>query len=147
MFYELSKDFFKESPDAIFGVVAVRGLDNRRKPIAELGDTISLKYELPVGAYDIYTFVRPDGSGRGTDDAGLELIPEQGAGQKEQHRITEETTGALFQIDGFAGTNRDSVEKALKDFVELIANYYVKSGSSCSVATGVLDKDNRRFEF
>jgi hypothetical protein len=35
----------------------------------------------------------------------------------------------------------------MKDFTELIANNFAQSGRSCTVATGIVDKDNPRFEF
>jgi len=175
MFCEVSKEIFDRQSDEVFGAVAVRGLDNKREvpavqkmledkgehsinPIADLGNAVALKYQLPISAFDIYTFLRPDGTGRGTEDAGFELSTIGGdagqreehlltAGQREEHQITENTTGVLFTIEGSASEDRAAIEKALKDFVELIANYYVRSGHSTSVETGIVDKDNRRFEF
>lgn len=41
----------------------------------DLGNAISLKYKLPIGAHDIGTFVRVDGTGRGEEDTGLEVRP------------------------------------------------------------------------
>ena len=61
--------------------------------------------------------------------------------------MTEKTAGVLYPIDGFAGVNLDEVKAAMKDFTENLANYFARSGYSCSVATGIVDKDNRRFEF
>ena len=253
MFYEVSRDIFNALPDAVFGVVAVTGIDNTREvpaiaamleknaeecreyyaqsgtkvkedptivpyreafralginpsryscsiealmdriakgkgmpsinPAVDLGNAVSLKYKLPIGAHDIYSFVREDGSGRGTEDAGLVVRlataedtfvpfgceegeydnPEIGEAiyasghevrtrrwtwrQSEKGKMTEKTTGVLYPIDGFGSVNRDSVEKALKEFTELLANYFARSGKSLSVATGIVDKDNPRFEF
>lgn len=253
MFYEVSKDIFDKLPDAVFGVVAVTGIDNTREvpaieklladnaeachkyfeeagtkakedpvvvpyreafrelginpsryscsiealmdriakgkgmpsinPIVDLGNAVSLKYKLPIGAHDIYSFVKEDGTGRGSEDSGLEVRlataedtfvpfgaeegefdnPEVGEAvyvsghevrtrrwtwrQSEKGKISEKTTGVLFPIDGFNSINRDAVEKAMKEFVELLANYYARSGRSLSVETGIVDKDNRRFEF
>ncbi|HHW95515.1 MAG TPA: hypothetical protein GX736_06285 [Mogibacterium sp.] len=44
-------------------------------PAVDLGNAISLKYKLPIGAHDIGTFVRADGTGRGEEDTGLEVRP------------------------------------------------------------------------
>jgi hypothetical protein len=61
--------------------------------------------------------------------------------------MTEKTTGVLYPIDGFSDLNLEEVKKAMKDFTECVANYFAQSGRSCTVATGIVDKDNPRFEF
>lgn len=152
-------------------------------PAVDLGNAISLKYKIPIGAHDMNTFVRPDGTGRGCEDAGLEVRPataedtfrpfgapegefdnpEEGEvvyvsghevrtrrwtwRQSEVGKMTEKTTAVLYPIDGFSNLNLEEVNLAMKDFTELIANYFAKSGSRCTVATGLVDKDNPRFEF
>ena len=152
-------------------------------PAVDLGNAISLKYKLPIGAHDLYTFVRPDGRGRGCEDTGLEVRPAVaedtfrpfGAAedefdnpepgevvyvsghevrtrrwtwrQSEVGKMTEKTTGVLYPIDGFSDLNLEEVKKAMKDFTELVANYFAQSGRSCTVATGIVDKDHPRFEF
>lgn len=252
MYYEVSKDIFDKLPDAVFGVVAVTGIDNSKgvpaikkmlednaeechryfedagtkakedpcvvpyreafralginpsryscsiealmdriakgkgmpsiNPAVDLGNAISLKYRLPIGAHDIYTFVKEDGKGRGSSETGLEVRlasaedtfrpfgapedefdnPEVGEPvyvsghevrtrrwtwrQSEVGKMTEKTTGVLYPIDGFENSRAD-VEKAMKEFTEHLANYFARSGYSCSVATGIVDKDNPRFEF
>ena len=40
-----------------------------------------------------------------------------------------------------------TLKKAMKDFTELVANHFAQSGHSCTVATGIVDKDHPRFEF
>lgn len=152
-------------------------------PAVDLGNAISLKYRIPIGAHDMNTFVRPDGTGRGCEEAGLEVRPataedtfrpfgapegefdnpEEGEvvyvsghevrtrrwtwRQSEVGKMTEKTTAVLYPIDGFSDLNLEEVNLAMKDFTELIANYFAKSGSRCTVATGIVDKDNPRFEF
>ena len=44
-------------------------------PAVDLGNSLSLKYRIPIGAHDMYTFVRPDGTGRGAEDAGISVRP------------------------------------------------------------------------
>lgn len=152
-------------------------------PAVDLGNAISLKYKLPIGAHDMYSFVRPDGTGRGSEAAGLEVRPataedtfrpfgapegefdnpEEGEivyvsghevrtrrwtwRQSEVGKMTEKTSAVFYPIDGFSDVNKADVEKAMKDFTELVANYFAKSGSRCTVATGLVDRDNPRFEF
>ncbi len=152
-------------------------------PAVDLGNAVSLKYKLPIGAHDINSFVRPDGTGRGLEDAGIEIRaagaedhfrpfgaaegeyddPEAGEivyvsghevrtrrwawRQSEQGMMTEKTSAVFYPIDGFADLNLEDIKKAMKDFTELIANYFARSGSRCTVATGIVDRDNPRFEF
>jgi len=149
----------------------------------DLGNAVSLKYRLPVGAHDMYTFLRPDGTGRGSEDAGIEVRPateedhfrpfgatdgeyddpEPGEivyvsghevrtrrwawRQSEQGKMTGKTTAVFYPIDGFSDVNIDDIKKAMKDFTELLANYFARSGSRCTVATGMVDRDHPRFEF
>ncbi len=253
MFYEVSKEVFDKLPNAVFGLVAVTGINNAKEvpqigamldenveacnkyfdesgnkakddpcvlpyreafralginpgrytcsaealmdriakgkgmphinPAVDLGNAISLKYRIPIGAHDIYSFVRPDGTGRGTEDAGIEVRPATdddtfipfGGGdgdfdnpepgevvyvsghevrtrrwtwrQSEVGKMTEKTSAVLYPIDGFTDVNLEEVKQAMKDFTEYVANYFAQSGHSCTVATGIVDKDNRRFEF
>ena len=152
-------------------------------PAVDLGNAVSLKYRLPIGAHDMYTFLRPDGTGRGSENAGIEIRPagpddhfrpfgapegeyddpEPGEivyvsghevrtrrwtwRQSEQGKMTEKTTAVFYPIDGFSDVNLEEVKKAMKDFTELVANYFARSGSRCTVATGMVDMDNPRFEF
>ena len=67
--------------------------------------------------------------------------------QSEVGKMTEKTTGVLYPIDGFSDLNLEEVKKAMKDFTELVANYFAQSGRSCTVATGIVDRDHPRFEF
>lgn len=43
MYYEVAKEIFDKMPNAYFGAVAVRGLDNT-KPIAELEEMLQGEY-------------------------------------------------------------------------------------------------------
>ena len=152
-------------------------------PAVDLGNAISLKHKIPIGAHDMYTFVRADGTGRGAEDAGIEVRPataedhfrpfgapegeydDPEAGeivyvsgheirtrrwawrQSEQGKMQESTSAVFYPIDGFSDLNLDEIKAAMKEFTELVANYFAKSGSRCTVATGIVDKDNPRIEF
>ena len=152
-------------------------------PAVDLGNAISLKYRLPIGAHDMNTFVRADGSGRGTEGAGIEIRPatsedhfrpfgapegeyddpEDGEivyvsghevrtrrwawRQSEQGKMSDKTTAVFYPIDGFSDVNLEDIKKAMKEFTELLANYFARSGSRCTVETGIVDKDKPRLEF
>ena len=152
-------------------------------PAVDLGNSLSLKHKIPIGAHDMYTFVRPDGTGRGSADAGIQIRPatkddhfrpfgaaegeyddpEEGEivyvsgnevrtrrwtwRQSEQGKMTDKTSAVFYPIDGFAGLNLDEVKAVMKEFTELIANYFAKSGSRCTVATGIVDRENPKLEF
>lgn len=152
-------------------------------PAVDLGNALSLKYRIPIGAHDMYSFTREDGSGRGAADAGIYIRPAQsddhfrpfGAPegefddpeegeivyvsgnevrtrrwtwrQSEQGKMTEKTSAVFYPIDGFSDLNLDVVKDVRREFTELLANYFAKSGSRCTVATGLVDKDNMRIEF
>ena len=44
-------------------------------PAVDLGNALSLKNRIPIGAHDMDSFLTADGSGRGADDAGIEVRP------------------------------------------------------------------------
>lgn len=233
MYFEVAKEVFDKLPNAVFGAVAVKGLDNTKvipelaemtaagvadcaayigdaKPknldavipyreafkalginpnryscsiealmdriakgrdfpainaVVDLGNAISVKYKLPIGAHDIDTFdggleVRPATA----EDVfvtfdGQEDNPEVGevvyaTGHEVRTRrwtwrqgangmITEGTSNVLFPIDGFKDFNMAEVESAIEDFKALIAKFF----GDVEVRTVIIDADNRRFDF
>lgn len=134
-------------------------------PAVDLGNAVSIKYYLPIGAHDINSlkdeglFVRPACEGDtfvafgGTEKefpAENEIVYVSGNEvrtrnwtwrQSEIGKITEETTSILFPIDGFTDINKDKVLAARDELAELLKKYF-----GCEVITGFLDKDNREFE-
>lgn len=42
-------------------------------PAVDLGNAVSLKHRIPIGAHDMNSFTREDGSGRGEQDAGISV--------------------------------------------------------------------------
>lgn len=42
-------------------------------PAVDLGNALSLKYRIPIGAHDMNTFMSQDGVSRGADDAGISV--------------------------------------------------------------------------
>lgn len=235
MLYRISDEVFDALPNAVFGAVAVRGIDNTVKlpqlksllderiaeceqyfdgqkpkntediipyreafrnlginpsryacsiealmdriakgkgfpsinPAVDLGNAISIKYHIPIGAHDIDTLnesldVRP----ATTDDTFVAFgqeekeHPDEGEivyvsgnevrtrrwtwRQSEVGKITEETSSILFPIDGFKDFNQDKVEAAIDEFKQMIHEFW---GEDVEIRTGIVDSSNRIFEF
>ena len=232
MRFEVSKDVFDLLPDACFGVVAVRGVDNSKSypavsellhaaiaecegamagvkvkespeivpyreafralginpnkfmcsiealmtriakgkgfpeisPIVDLGNAVSLRTRLPIGAHDMGTVERalevrharegdtfvPFGGGEAETLDENEVVYVSGGQvrtrrwtwrQSEIGKITEATTDLLFPIDGFRSINYDRVLEARKELSELIESIF---GAKTDV--GMVDRDNPVFE-
>lgn len=232
MRFEVSKDVFDLLPDACFGVVVVRGVDNSRSypavsellhaaiaecegalagvkvkespeivpyreafralginpnkfmcsiealmtriakgkgfpeisPIVDLGNAVSLRTRLPIGAHDMGTVERalevrharegdtfvPFGGGEVETPDENEVVYVSGGQvrtrrwtwrQSEIGKITEATTDLLFPIDGFRSINYDRVLEARKELSELIESIF-----GAKTAVGMVDKDNPVFE-
>lgn len=236
MFYEVSGEVFDKLPNAVFGVVAVKGIDNARpvpelaellekyiaeceayfagekpkntpdvipyreafrtiginpnryacsiealmdriakgkgfpsiSPAVDLGNCISIKYHLPIGAHDIDSFIDGRLSVRAADENDVFVPfgseepdnPEPGeivyvSGNEVRTRrwtwrqgnngmITEETTNLLYPIDGFADVNMDKVEAAISDFEQYVKEFF---GDDITIITGIVNAENPRFEF
>lgn len=236
MFYEVSGEVFDKLPNAVFGVVAVKGINNAKpvpelaelldkyiaeceayfagekpkntpdvipyreafraiginpnryacsiealmdriakgkgfpsiSPAVDLGNCISIKYHLPIGAHDIDSFIDGGLSVRVADENDVFVPfgsdepdnPEPGeivyaSGNEVRTRrwtwrqgnngmITEETTNLLYPIDGFADVNMDKVEAAISDFEQYVKEFF---GDDITVVTGIVNAENQSFEF
>ena len=136
-------------------------------PIVDLGNTISIKYHLPIGAHDLDSIdegldVRMAQEGDTFIAFGEteEEVPEQGEviyasghevrtrrwtwRQSERGKITEETRAVLFPIDGFADVNKPEVLAATEEFVALLRQFF---GDGIEIETGFVDKENPCFTF
>ena len=231
MKFEIAKEIFDLLPNAYFGVVAVKGMDNTREipeleaqlaenivkceqdfagikvknaedilpyreafkaiginpnrymcsiealldriakgkgfphinAIVDMGNAVSIKYHLPIGAHDMNTVtealeVRPaqDGDTFVPFGSSEEDNPEAGEivyvadhqvrtrrwtwRQSEVGKIQESTTDVLFPIDGFTDINKDQVEAAAKELAEMASKYF---GAEAKV--GFIDKENPGF--
>ena len=130
-------------------------------PAVDLGNAISLKYIIPIGAHDVATFVDgglevrravPEdtfipfgGEGCETPDAD-EIIYASGNTvrtrrwtwrQSEIGKITDKTTDIFFPIDGFSDFNKKSVESAIELFEDTLHRMF-----NCTVKTGIVDRNN-----
>lgn len=140
-----------------------KGLPNI-SPIVDLGNAVSLKYMVPLGAHDIDTLegdieVRFSKEGDsfiplGTEETEIledgELIYSAGDNvrtrrwiwrQSEQGKITNESKNIFFPIDGFTNKNYESVMLARDELASLLKEVF-----SCDVKVGFIDKNNTEFE-
>ncbi|GAA0236074.1 B3/B4 domain-containing protein [Metaclostridioides mangenotii] len=133
-------------------------------PVVDLGNSISLKYLLPLGAHDMdlssddvsVRFSKegdkfiPFGENEPELIEGGELIYSVGEKVKtrrwiwrqgEEGKITESSKNIFFPIDGFNDRNVDKVIKARDELAKLIQEIF-----ECEVEVGFVDKDNMEFE-
>ena len=198
MKFEVYPELFQALPQACFGVVAVKGVDNTKtsskieallaeniqkceekyngkkvkeqpeilpyiNTVVDLGNAVSIQYDLPIGAHDMDTVpealcVRaakegdhftPFGSDQTeTPDLG-EIVYVSGEEvrtrrwtwrQSEIGKITEKTQNLLFPIDGFTDVNKETVLEARDLLAKLLEETF-----NCQVVTGFVDKDSPVF--
>lgn len=135
-------------------------------PIVDLGNAISLKYLLAVGAHDLANaqersiavrfsekgdLFRPMGT---LTDEGVpegELVYVSGHQvktrrfiwrQSDDGKITDLTTEYLIPLDGFIGVNEEEVLKARDEFASLLSEWF-----GASVSTGFISKESNIFKF
>lgn len=131
--------------------------------IVDMGNAVSIKYHLPIGAHDMGTIedsldVRyadaedtfiPFGNGEMEKPEEKEVVYVSGHQvrtrrwtwrQSEIGKIQESTTDVLFPIDGFVDLNKDKVEQAAKELAEMASKYF-----GVQAQVGFIDKDNRVF--
>ena len=133
----------------------------------DLGNAVSIKHRLPMGAHDLDTIdegldVRLAGEGdtfipfgsteEETPDVG-EAVYASGNEirtrrwtwrQSERGKITQETKAILFPIDGFSDVNAEEVHKAADELIDLLYRYF---GDSIEIEVGYVSKEQPRFEF
>lgn len=136
-------------------------------PIVDLGNAISIKYHLPIGAHDLDSIdegldVRPAVEGDTFIAFGEteEEVPDIGEAiyasghevrtrrwtwrQSERGKITEETKAVLFPIDGFADVNKPEVLAATEEFVTLLRRFF---GDGIEIETGFVVAEHPCFTF
>ena len=157
---------FMSSIEAMFTRVAKgKGLPHIN-PIVDLGNALSLKYVLPMGAHDIAqaegrdikvrfstiddTFI-PFGETEAEQMPDGELIYTVGNRVRTRHwiwrqselgKIGPESRDIFFPIDGFAPFNKDAILTAQAELAELCRSLF-----GCqTVKTGFVDADHPAFE-
>lgn len=133
-------------------------------PVVDLGNAISLKHLVPLGAHDVDSaagdiYVRFSEEGDRfipfgeTEEEILEkgeLIYSVGNTvktrrwiwrQSEAGKVTEDSKNIFFPIDGFQGQTSDRVLAARNELANLLQQFY-----GCEVKLGFVDQDNREME-
>lgn len=232
MKFIVSKEIFDDIPNAIFGVIIARGVDNHKKydfindmlnesikdckkyyegkvvkesapityyrdafkalginpnkfmcsiealvtrtvkkgempninTLVDLGNALSLKYNIPLGIHDIDHFSgdieikRATGSeefipfgGENVEHPDIgEVIYVSGTDVKtrrwtwrqgENSKITEDTTNIFIPLDAFV-ENKEDMLKLQNEFADILENKL-----DAKVSIGIVDKDNNEFEF
>ncbi len=134
-------------------------------PIVDLGNAVSLKYTLPMGAHDIggaaadmaVRFSKPDdtfvpfGADQAETPDADELIYAVGNQvrtrrwtwrQSEHGKISNTSADIFFPIDGFTDINKETVLIARDELCELIKEIF-----GCEVETGYVDAENPEMTF
>lgn len=133
-------------------------------PVVDLGNALSLKYLLPMGAHDIdaasgdiqVRFSRqgdlftPFGEIQAEVLEAGELIYSVGDRvktrrwiwrQSEEGKVTEASRNIFFPIDGFSDQNMDRVTAVSKELAELLVQIF-----DASVKIGMIDRATRMME-
>ncbi|MPN14037.1 hypothetical protein SDC9_161363 [bioreactor metagenome] len=156
---------FMSSIEAIITRVSKKkGLPNIN-PVVDIGNAISLKYTVPLGAHDIDsakediclrfsqigdTFV-PFGKDEPEFLEADELIYAVGNKvktrkwiwrQSEQGKITNESKNIFFPIDGFKDKNLNNIMNARDELADLLKEIF-----NCEIQVGFVDINNTEFEF
>ena len=132
--------------------------------IVDLGNALSLKYELPVGVHDIDNFINGDIQIRESDGndnfipfGGIEVEhPDVGEiiyasgnevktrrwtwRQGDRSKVTEHSKNFFIPIDGFI-SNKDKVLELQNELVK-----FLKDDLGLEVYSGIVDKEHRVFE-
>lgn len=132
-------------------------------PVVDLGNAISMKYILPVGAHDIgkldgdleVRFAGPEDSflpfgetGAERPDGG-ELVYVSGHTvktrrwiwrQSEDGKITADSRDIVFPIDGFKDSNGEAVATAARELARLLEQFF-----GCGVRFGYVNRDSLTF--
>ena len=133
-------------------------------PVVDLGNAISLKYTLPMGAHDLgnenedicIRFAK-DGDIFLPFGADKEEIPDAGEviyavgqqvrtrrwtwRQSENGKITDESTNIFFPIDGFSNFNREQLIIARDELNSLIKQIF-----NCETIVGIVDANHPEME-
>lgn len=138
---------------------------SRINAAVDLGNAVSLKYKLPIGAHDIDTMngeisVRYSQAGDYFIPFGCpeneivdenEIVYSSGNSvrtrkwiwrQSEEGKITEQTKNIFYPIDGFTDINKDTLLAAQRELSDLLEQVF-----GCTVRLGWVDAENRTCSF
>ena len=152
------------SMEALFTRIAKGKEMPHINPIVDLGNAVSLKYTLPMGAHDLGgnsedicirlskpgdTFLPFGGEAEETPDSG-EIVYAVGRQvrtrrwtwrQSEHGKITLASTDIFFPIDGFTDLNREQVLAAREELQALVKQIF-----GCEAAVGLVDAEHSEME-
>ncbi len=132
--------------------------------LVDLGNALSLKYNIPLGIHDIDRFsgdmeIKKSTGNEDFIPFGGETVEHPDKGeviyvsgtdvktrrwtwrQGENSKITEDTTNVFIPLDAFL-ENKEDMLKLQSEFADILKN---KLGAIVSI--GIVDKDNNEFEF
>lgn len=156
---------FKCSIEALLTRIAKQKGLPAINPAVDLGNAVSIKHFLPIGAHDLATitaglevrFSQPEdtfilfgGTTAETPDPDELLYVADHQirtrrwtwRQSEVGKMTEQTTDILYPIDAFAGINDEKALAAANDLVTYLQQYF-----DCDAQIGLVDQKNPRFDF
>lgn len=133
-------------------------------PVVDLGNAISLKYTLPMGAHDLGgssedvcirlaqpgdSFLPFGGEAEEMPDSdevvyavGHQVRTRRWTWRQSEHgKITPESTDIFFPIDGFTDHNREQVLAARDELQALVKRIF-----GCETAVGFVDADHSEME-
>lgn len=139
-----------------------RGLPNINT-IVDLGNAISLKYQIPIGAHDIDTMNRgislrfseekdyfiPFGNTEKEAVDNGEVVYASGNSvrtrrwtwrQSEEGKITNQSKNIFFPLDGFSDVNKETILLAQQELADIL-----KQEFDCDVSIGWVDITNQSF--
>ena len=130
-------------------------------PIVDLGNALSLKYELPIGVHDIDNFINEEIEIRTSTSNDIfipfevehledgEIIYASGDEVKtrrwtwrqgENSKVTEKSTNLFIPIDGFT-ENIDKITSLQNELIDIL-----KNNLNLEVYSGLVDKNNSIFK-
>ena len=160
----LNPNKFMCSIEALLGRIAKKKGLPGINPAVDLGNAVSVKYRIPLGAHDLGsmagdmeirparagdTFV-PFGGGESETPEPGEMIYVCGQEvrtrrwtwrQSELGKITSATSAIFFPLDGFSGVNEAALLAARDELAQRVRNIW-----GCRVVTGFVDKASPEFE-
>ncbi|SCM81035.1 B3/4 domain-containing protein [uncultured Sporomusa sp.] len=155
---------YMSSIEAMGSRIIKSGSFPKINPLVDLGNAISLKYLVPLGAHDLDaangdiqlrmsktgdTFV-PFGSeetelltpGECIYSAGEVVKTRRWIWRQSEHgKVTDKTRNVFFPIDGFQDQNYKSIIAARDELAEQLHRIF-----SCEVKVGIVDRDNQSFK-
>ena len=162
---DINPNKFLCSIEALFTRIAKKKGFPEINAIVDLGNAVSLKYGLPIGAHDLATmkdglevrlaqegdmFMPFGGTETEKPDPG-EVVYVSGTEvrtrrwtwrQSEIGKISVETKDVMLPIDGFLGVNEAGVRAAMKEFAVLLREIF-----GAGAVLDFVDKDHTTFIF